>query len=174
MAKRRGQWVGDRRAQTIENLPSTTDVIQLLEPADNLESIRDIVFERCVLNFSVHRLTTNTVTDAAWMVYLGRVNTGTVIPQEALNPRDASKFTMAQATILQVGVLPIPGTNTTFDSAGAIVTTATNREVMTVEYDFHVKRSVARGSEGIFLTMACSGDEIIQANVLWRVYYTYA
>ncbi len=53
MAKRRGQWFGDRVSHTVQDIPLIADVIQLLPPALALESIRDIVFERCICNFSV-------------------------------------------------------------------------------------------------------------------------
>lgn len=172
--KRRGQWFGDRRAQTVEQIPAIVDVIQLLPPASALESIRDIVFERCVLNFSVSRLTTAVVTDMYWMAYKGKVGQGTVIPLEALNPRSAAQTTMATADIVQVGALPTPPVIHAIDSAGVSQGTLTTREVSAMTFDFHVKRSINRGSEGIFLTVACSADEAITLDVMWRTYYTYA
>lgn len=174
MAKRSGQWFGDTRAQTIENIPAVADVISLLPVANALESIRDLVLERVVLQFSISRLTNNSLTDLMWMVYKGRVQTGSTIPLEALNPRSASSPVMAHANILQVGILPVPAVMQTFDSAGAQVAVNTNREVMTKEYDFHVKRKIQRDSEAIMLTMAASADEVVSMMVRWRIYYTYA
>ncbi len=174
MTKRRGQWFGDRRAITVPDIPGEGDPIMLLEPAQSLESIRDIVFERCILCLSIHRLGIATITDFEYMVYLGRVADGSTIPLEALNPRSALQTTMAHASIMHVGALPVPPVTHTFDSAGAYVSTITNREVQVVNLDFSVKRSVNRNSEVILLTMATDVDSIVQVNVLWRTYYTYA
>ncbi len=174
MAKRRGQWFGDRVAHTTQQVPDTTDVVQLLPPALALESIRDIVFERCVLTFGVSRILTNTITDVEWMAYLGNVADGSVIPLEALNPRSAADTTLAHASIMQFGQLPVPPVIKTFDSAGAVVNSVIDGAVLTKEYDFDVKRSVQRGAQGIFLTMAASVSDVIRLNVAWRTYYTYA
>ncbi len=174
MAKRRGQWFGDRVSQAINDIPLVADVIQLLPPALALESIRDIVFERCIIAFSISRLALNTITDLEWMVYHGRVADGSVIPLEALNPRSASSTTMAHSSILQVGALPVPPVTITFDSAGAVVARDPNRAIMVKEVDFDVKRSIQRGNEGIFLTMACSSQDVVEVNTLFRTYYTYA
>lgn len=174
MAKRRGQWYGDRQQQGLNDIPVIADVIQLLPPALALESIRDIVFERCIISFSVTRILNTDITDARWMAYHGRVADGSVIPLEALNPRSASSTTMAHSSIVQFGALPVPATLVTFDSAGSAVTTPVNREVMIHEVDFDVKRSIQRGNEGIFLTMACNVQDVVRADVCWRTYYTYA
>lgn len=174
MAKRRGQWFGDRLQSTVNDIPLIADVIQLLPPALALESIRDIVFERCILLFSVTRVLTNDVTDVSWVAWHGRVGDGTVIPLEALNPRSASSTTMAHSSIVQTGRLPVPGVNTRFDSAGAVTGATINGAVMVMEYDFDVKRSIQRGNEGIFLTLACSVQDVIRVDTLWRTYYTYA
>ncbi len=174
MAKRRGQWFGDRVSQAINDIPLVADVIQLLPPALALESIRDIVFERAIIGFQIHRTAVNRLTDLSWMAYLGRVEDGSIIPLEALNPRSASKTTMAHASNVQFGVLPIPATVRSFDSAGSFVASDESEEVFSVMVDFDVKRSVARGNEGIFLTMAASLSSVVQVSVQWRTYYTYA
>ncbi len=174
MATRRGQWTGDRVAQSIRQVPIIGEVIQLLPVADALESVRDLVFERCIIAFSVHRQDENGVTDLSWMAYKGRVADNTAIPLEALNPRSASKTTMAHGSIVQIGSLPIPSVNTRFDSAGAEVGNSINREVKVAMVDFDVKRSIQRNTEGIFFTMAASADNVVQVNVLFRTYYTYA
>ncbi len=174
MAKRRGQWFGDREARTIAAVPAISDVVQLLPPALALESIRDIVFERCIIDFQIHRLQNNTITDLSWMAWHGRVADGSVVPLEALNPRSAAQTTMAHSSIVQVGALPVPGVTITFDSAGAVVARDPNREVMVEHVDFDVKRSIQRGNEGIFLTMAADTAAIMQVNIRWRTYYTYA
>ncbi len=174
MAKRSGQWVGDRVAQAVQQVPGTGDVIQLLTPALALESIRDIVYERCILEFSIRRTTASTITGVTWMVYKGTVATGSIIPLEALNPNSAAKTTMAHGTIMQVGMLPVPPVNVRFDSAGAFVGETISKEVMTMAYDFHVKRSLHRDSEGVFLTIASNLDDVVDVNVLFRSYYTYA
>ncbi len=174
MAKRRGQWFGDRVAHTVNDIPVIADVIQLLPPALALESIRDIVFERCILILSLHRLLTNTVTDCSWMAYHGRVADGTAIPLEALNPRSAAQTTMAHSSIVQVGALPIPGIIQRFDNTGTLTSNDITREVKTRMWDFDVKRSIQRGNEGIFLTIAASVQDAVQVSVLWRTYYTYA
>ncbi len=174
MAKRRGQWFGDRVSKSVNDIPVIADVVQLLPPALALESIRDIVFERCIIEFSIGRILTTDVTDLEWMAWHGRVADGSVVPLEALNPRSAAATTMAHSSIVQVGALPIPGTHSTFDSAGALVNTIRNRDVMTVSIDFDVKRSIQRGNEGIFLTFACSAPDVVRVMTLWRTYYTYA
>ncbi len=174
MAKRRGQWTGDRVANTINDIPLISDVIQLLPPALALESIRDIVFERCILQFSIHRLTTNTLTDVQWMAWHGRVADGSVVPLEALNPRSAAQTTMAHSSIVQVGSLPVPAIIKIFDSTGTVTLSEEDGSVLVREYDFSVKRSIQRGNEGIFLTIAASQQSVVQANVKWRTYYTYA
>ncbi len=174
MAKRRGQWFGDRVAHTVNDIPVIADVIQLLPPALALESIRDIVFERCIIDFSVFRANTTSVTDMEWMAWHGRVADGSVVPLEALNPRSAAQTTMAHSSIVQVGALPVPANIKTFDSAGAVVATIASGEVMVEHVDFSVKRSIQRGNEGIFLTIAASVADILQVAVRWRTYYTYA
>ncbi len=174
MAKRRGQWVGDRVAHTVQDPPLIADVIQLLPPALALESIRDIVFERCILNLSIHRLLTTTVTDVCWMAYHGRVADGSVVPLEALNPRSAAQTTMAHSSIVQVGALPVPDVKVRFDSNGVETGRSISGELMVREYDFDVKRSIQRGNEGIFLTLAANSSDVVQVSVFWRTYYTYA
>jgi len=174
MAKRRGQWFGDRVAHTVNDVPLIADVIQLLEPALALESIRDIVFERCIIAFSIHRQTNTTITDLSWMAYHGRVADGSVVPLEALNPRSAAQTTMAHSSIVQFGVLPVSAVTITFDSAGVVVARDPDRAVETVMVDFDVKRSIQRGNEGIFLTLAANAQDAIQVAVQWRTYYTYA
>ncbi len=174
MAKRKGQWTGDRESKTVNDIPVIADVVQLLPPALALESIRDIVFERAIVGFQVQRILSNTITDLSWMAWHGRVADGSVIPLEALNPRSAAKTTLAHSSIVQFGVLPVPPILTTFDSAGAVVSSVVDRSVHVMEVDFDVKRSIQRGNEGIFLTLAASAADIIRVNVSWRVYYTYA
>ncbi len=174
MAKRQGQWVGDSVAHTVRQVPAIADVIQLLPPATALESIRDIVFERCIISFAITRILTSTITDVSWMAWHGRVGDNTLIPLEALNPRSASQTTMAHSSIVQFGGLPVPPTVRTFDSAGAFVGDDNNREVMERSVDFDVKRSIQRGNEGIWLTIAASVDDIVRVRVTWRTYYTYA
>lgn len=174
MAKRRGQWFGDRVAHTVNDVPLIADVIQLLEPALALESIRDVVFERCILTFSIKRNNQTNITDLMWMAYHGRVADGSVVPLEALNPRSAAKTTMAHSSIVQVGVLPVPTYVRSFDSAGAFVSSEGDGSVLVAEYDFDVKRSIQRGNEGIFLTVASSIADVVQVNIMWRTYYTYA
>ncbi len=174
MAKRRGQWFGDRVAHTVNDIPLIADVIQLLPPATALESIRDIVFERTILNMCITRLSTASLTDAYWMAYHGRIADSTGLPTEALNPRSASQSTMANATIVQVGPLSVPPVVKAFDSAGVITSFELNSEVQTMTYDFDVKRSINRGSEGIFLTLAAFTQDVLQVHVQFRTYYTYA
>ncbi len=174
MAKRRGQWFGDRAQSAVNDIPLIADVIQLMPPANALESIRDVVFERAIICFAVTRVLNNSVTDVSWMAYHGRVADASVIPLEALNPRSASSTTMAHGNIVQIGRLPVPPVGVTFDSAGAVVNNPITREVMVSEVDFDVKRSIKRGTEGIFLTLACDVQDAIRVDTLWRVYYTYA
>ncbi len=174
MAKRKGQWFGDRRQQAVRDIPTTADVIQLLPPATALESIRDIVFERVIIGFSIQRINTNSISDLSWMAYHGRVANNTLIPLEALNPRLADETTMAHSSIVQFGVLPVPEIHETFDSAGAVVAARISEELMTVMVDFDVKRSIQRGNEGIWLTMAAAVTLSVRVSVNWRTYYTYA
>jgi len=174
MAKRRGQWFGDRRAHTVQSVPLIADVIQLLPPALALESIRDIVFERCVLSISTSRLAAGAIRDIEWMAWHGRVADGTAIPLEALNPRSAAQTTMAHSSIVQVGALELGGVSRLFDSAGVLVSTIEDAEVKVSKYDFDVKRSIQRGNEGIFLTIAANLADVVNAVVFWRTYYTYA
>ncbi len=100
MAKRRGQWVGDRVIQAVQMVPDVSEVIQILPPATALESIRDIVFERAIIGFGVRRLTSGTIDDLSWVAWHGRVGDNTLIPLEALNPRSASQTTMAHSSIV--------------------------------------------------------------------------
>ncbi len=174
MAKRRGQWFGDSVSQSLNDIPLIADVIQLLPPANALESIRDIVFERCIIAFSVTRLLFDNVTDVEWMAYHGRVADGSVVPLEALNPRSAAQTTMAHGTILQFGALPVPAIIRSFDSAGAFNSRAVAEEIIVEMVDFDVKRSINRGTEGIFLTMAAEVQDAIHVRTTWRTYYTYA
>ncbi len=174
MAKRSGQWFGGTVVKTIPSAPVIADVVQLLEPADSLESVRALVFERCVLTLSVRRITASDVSELLWMVYKGRVADGSVIPLEALNPRSASNTTLAHASILQFGALSVPAIVRSFDSAGAFVTSEDDGALIAHQVDFDVKRSLSRNTEGIFLTMGCNSASTCNVTVAWRTYYTYA
>ncbi len=174
MAKRRGQWYGDREIKTAQQVPLIADVVQLLPPATALESIRDIVFERCIITFGMTRINATPITDLEWMAWHGRVGDNTLIPLEALNPRSASSTTMAHSSIVQFGQLPVPGIIKSFDSSGVFVNNDTDDSVVVMEVDFDVKRSIQRGNEGIWLTVAAGLDDVVRVNVAWRTYYTYA
>ncbi len=174
MAKRRGQWVGDRVIQAVQMVPDVSEVIQILPPATALESIRDIVFERAIIGFGVRRLTSGTIDDLSWVAWHGRVGDNTLIPLEALNPRSASQTTMAHSSIVQFGILPVPPVTNRFDSAGAAVGASLDLGILTEMVDFDVKRSIQRGNEGIFLTLASTLDSVVNVTVQWRCYYTYA
>ncbi len=108
------------------------------------------------------------------MAWHGRVEDGTVIPLEALNPRSASQTTMAHSSIVQVGALPVPAVMRGFDSSGVFQTLQVGNDTQVMQADFDVKRSIQRGNEGIFLTFAASAPDVLRVNTMWRTYYTYA
>ncbi len=174
MAKRRGQWYGDSVAKTVNDIPLVADVVQILPSVASLESVRDVVFERCIIAFCITRLSTASVTDCYWMAYHGYLLDGSSTPTEALNPRSASSFTLAHGSIMQFGALTVPPVVKAFDSAGVITSFELNSEVQVVEVDFDVKRSLNRGNEAIMLTMAASAQDVISVRVGFRTYYTYA
>ncbi len=174
MSKRRGQWVGDRQIKVVNDIPVIADVVQLLAPASALESVRDIVFERAIIAFHVRRVTVATINDLSWVAWHGRVADGTTTPLEALNPRSAAKTTMAHSSIVQFGALEVPPFIRTFDSAGVLVSSLVDGSTRVSEVDFDVKRSIQRGNEGIFLTLAANSDGELDVTVQWRVYYTYS
>ncbi len=174
MARRRGQWFGDRELKTANDQPVIADVVQLLPPALALESIRDIVFERCILTFGISRILASAITDLEWFAWHGRVADGSVIPLEALNPRSAASTTLAHSTIMQFGQLPVPSTYPVFDSTGTLISTEIDRAVLVKEVDFDVKRKIERDSQGVFLTVAASTQDVLRVNIAWRTYYTYA
>jgi len=169
MAKRRrGQWFGDSQLITLQAGNDVAEVIQILPPANALESIRDIVFERVIIGFQNRRVLTSVVEGCAWMVWKGAVITGTTTPLQALTPLSQLDFSWADKDIMQYGVLPVPPIF--FDGVANAIT----QELTSSMVDFNVKRSIHRANEGIFLVVRADNGGVVKCNVSWRLYYTYA
>jgi len=173
MTKRSGQWFGDSVLKTVLAGGTTADVIQLLPTVASLQSARDIVFERAIISFQIHRLTAGALSGHAWVVWKGLVLAGTSTPVEGVDPLNVgatSQFSWGRKAIMQYGPLDVPATLILFDSN----TKVTDSSVVSSQVDFDVKRSVSRANEFIGLQVSADASSVLQTLVTWRVYYTYA
>lgn len=170
MARRRGQWFGDSELQTVLAGSSVSKVLQLLPTVVQLESTRDVVFERCVLTFQTRRILTATIEGLAYVVWKGDVLSGTSTPTEGLDALSTSTFSWAHASIMHYGPLEVPPRLINgFDGAAQVSEAVTAHQV-----EIGVKRKVNRANEGIFMRISCDLSSAVKVNVTWRTYYTYA
>jgi len=172
MTKRKGQWFGDSVLLTIGTGTTVGEVVQLLPTAAALESMRDVVFERCILSMQTRRISTSAIEGYAYMVWKGDVLSGTSTPTEALNPLSQSTFSWAHGSIMHYGPLRVPPVLEVFD--GVAPATKLSQELTAEQVEIVVKRKINRANEGIFLMVANDFGSTLKCNITWRTYYTYA
>jgi len=167
--KRSGQWFGDAFIKTVLAGPNVADVIQLLPTVTSVQSPRDVVFERSIVNFQTRRIGVSTVEALGFIVWKGLVLSGTTTPVEALDPNSTSTFSWSHGSIMHYGTLHVPALIPVGDAA----TRQISEEVTSHEIDFSVKRSVQRANEGIFLMVSADISSQVRVNTTFRTYYTY-
>ncbi len=170
MAKRQGQWFGGGVLQTVLAGAAVAQVVQLLPTVTAIEAPRDIVAERTIISFQTRRLNFNNVSALAYVVWRGKVASGTSTPLESLDPLSQSGFEWAEAQIMHYGPLEVPEVLVNgFTGAEGL-----SRRVTAEQVEVVVKRKVARANEGIFLAVTCDVSSVVSTNITWRTYYTYA
>jgi len=168
--KRQGQWFGDAVLQTITAGSAEAQVIDILPPALSLESIRDLVFERAIIGFNTRRLNTTVVEGYGFVLWHGMINPATQVKSDPIDPNSLLSNVWADKRIMQVGRLHVPALQFDSTAQAAVV----SQEVTAEEVDVGVKRSVNRGTEGVFLKVSTDVTSTVKCFITWRCYYTYA
>jgi len=171
MAKKRsGQWFGDSELQTVQAGATVATVIQLLPTVSSLQSMRDVVFERCIISFQTRRNSLGFPDGYAFIVWKGNVLSGTSTPVEALDPLSQSTFSWSHSSIMKFGPLRCPPILLNgFDGVSEI-----SGELTAEQVEIVVKRKVSRANEGIFLKVSTDASNLVKCNITFRTYYTYA
>jgi len=170
MAKRQGQWFGDAVLQVIKAGATGAEVIDVLPHAASLQTVRSLVFERVIIGFQTRRTSINPVEGYGFTLWHGMVAPASGVPSDVIDPNSLESNVWADKRIMQCGRLPVPGT--AFDSiADNLIIT---QELTAEQVDVTVKRSVNRGTEGIFLKVSADASDVLKCFITWRVYYTYA
>ena len=167
--RRSGQWFGDAELQTITAGSAVGKVIQLLPTVSSLQSMRDVVFERVIITFQTRRILATALEGYAFVVWHGEVLTGTSTPTQGLDPLSLISFSWADRNIMHFGALAVPPTQLTSADAAVI-----GNELVPAMCDTHVKRSVGRANQGIFLKVSSDVSSVLKCHITWRTYYTYA
>jgi len=170
MARRSGQWFGDSVLQQVTAGGGVSNVIQLLPTVTALESMRDIVFERCILSLQTRRIDAAVIEGLAYIVWKGEVLSGTSTPTEGMDALSTSSFSWAHGRVMHYGPMHVPAVL----SNGSSGTHQVTGEVTAEQVEIVVKRKVNRANEGIFMRVSCDLSDAVKVNITWRTYYSYA
>ena len=168
--KRPRRWVGINVRQNVSQASALADidVLRLVEVNVDEFAKSDFVVDGCYIHFSILRAL---VTDPLALQYIVAVRSTTNIGLlgEVLDPFTTDPLDLQYANVLMWGALPIPGLNSSFDSAGAFVSVQTTEEVL--HHTIHIKasRKLPRGKHALTLTIASeTGDNSVSVRSLGR------
>ena len=169
-SKRSYKWCGDAQLRMPESFANTSkgDIIVLC-PTVGVNDYSDVVLERTIINFSIHREANAQLDGFSGIVAVQPIDqTNVTLPTQALDALSTTAAEYSVKNVLRWQALPVPAVVLEADN-----TAVPSSENIVVEWDIPVKRRLDRVRELLTLSMNTDVDNILQVFVQWRVLLSY-
>ncbi len=158
------KWVGAVSLLSVKTFASTTagSVLQAVPSSTSLDSDNDVLFERMFVDFSIRRLSTDSVVAMSFIVAVQKVDSAGTLT-EVLNPLSINGFDFANRDILAIAQMPIPAI-----ILGAGDALRVSSEVVHIRHDIKVRRRLKRSNHVITLTVVADLLDDVEVRMMTR------
>ncbi len=173
--KRIYNWIGGGQNIEPETDASTsvTEVIQLvpaLPAADAQGQNTQALVEAIYLHFSVHRIFTDEIDAAGFVVWMANLQEGaSALPVQSLDALSTQDRAYGNKAIMMMAPLPVPPVLGSSD----LLSVATNEQVLVASHEYQARRKYDRMGQVLSMSVNCDVSVALSVFCQWRVLLSY-